>query len=201
VVAIQIEPALDTVRRSFRDQIGVVILAPVPFVRRPGDRRIRPGEPFVFGVSVSNAGGPLAIPLRNARYHLKVEGSSGALIVPRAASLAWHLTPRAGPTPADPPLAPGARVDEMYLFFADEQSRLAVGQVRTIRGLTGEVGPIRAGARVQLLVRVLADLDVDFLDPSEIDSPTAIQGLMLADWDARTDSVPPSTNSARAGCR
>ncbi len=67
----------------------------------------------------------------------------------------------------------------MYLCFSGRRSVLDVGQVATIDSLAGEVGRVPAHARAEVDVSVLAELDVDFLSPREVESPTAARELFV----------------------
>ncbi len=67
----------------------------------------------------------------------------------------------------------------MYLCFSGGRSVLDVGQVATIDSLVGEVGRVPARARAEVDVSVLAELDVDFLSPREVESPTVARELFV----------------------
>src|SRR5262249_55774790 len=113
-------------------------------------------------------------------YRLSVDDERVAkLIVPDGKPPFSDATPRVGPGGSDRELAPGGRVREMYLCFSGPRAVLDVGQVATIDNLTVEVGQAPGRRRAEVHFSVLADLDVDFLSPREVESPVAVLDLFV----------------------
>jgi len=152
---------------------------------------INPNEEFTFKITAINANAANGgVALKNVRWRIWVENPEvGKLIVPSAPMIA-----RSGPNATYPQLDAGKEVAGMYLFppglpapfppglpapsiprlpiIWDPASYLHVGDTDTILGLKGKAGSAAGGGTTNIRLKILAEVDMDYLFPKNEDSPT-----------------------------
>ncbi len=164
------ETKLVEIRKACITYLNTKVTMSISPIESTSGGTINPGENFTFSVTAHNEG---EIALMNVRYLIKVGDPAVAkLIVPSAPMIA-----RKGANSSSMKLRAGAQVSEMYLFPPamlhqpfDSSNYLNPGDSDTITGLRGQASSALNGGETRICVKILADIDLNYLFPKNEDS-------------------------------
>jgi hypothetical protein len=162
---------LQELRTAVREYLNTKVTLTISTLTPARGATINQSEDFTFSITAANATVALGgIALKNVCYHLRVRNPSVAeLIVPPAPMVAHSGQTTESPVDS-PVLAAGAEVVEMYLTPADEKNYLTPGESDTISNLRGRTKMGTGGTGTVIEVRILAEVDMNYLFPTETTS-------------------------------